>query len=715
METEAALLAWVNTFSLVEDVKSLRDLNDGRIIWDILRDIDPAYFTSSLPEGRTLPEKWIPKYENLKFIHRSLIAYISEDRGESLYTNTAGDGLQSVARDASADPFFNLFKLVLQATIISPRHEEYILRMTALSLDAQLPLRNLIKEAESREPEYSDQHDEEVSKPATVMDSELKAEELYGQKVAENQMLLEDKRELQEDIRSLDERLRRLQDNNDAMQQKLIESEDRQQRNGTVQNVNENRSIKALEAKIKQQENDFGDQELRLEKEQKKSDAQQRKIENLETSSSTLARKNQQLRDELDEIKQDRTLLSKKANTADKLRQQLQASSNLQKENESLKNQLEDYRREVQTLEKTRREKARLEVDVEEYKKLLPRIEEDNAELAGMKRQFELDNRALFEKCAAASKQRKEDLATIAGLRGRLQLDPEVREDGDLEDEIAEYQDSQSQYQIAISSLEKYNQELELKCEERDATIADLQHSLNEGDRILKEATTDGTAPKPSPQKAQDSPDHEPWHDFEQINDITAKSPAELVDLQKKHNHLLEVAKRLQIDNHNNKTALREDFDKRLSSLRARPGLAEEISKTQTATRDESHLGQVAKAIDSYADLVIDGREKMAGLQKDEFENKAPVSNEPESQLQSENPDEKESGEGLKQPPADLVTTLRNENVNLKRELKLISSAFHDLGSRIQLSNVVLQRKSEIAASWLGRQRRVVEGPLGRK
>ncbi|KAL9041052.1 MAG: hypothetical protein Q9214_004248 [Letrouitia sp. 1 TL-2023] len=37
METEAALLAWVNTFSLVEDVKSLRDLNDGRIIWDILR------------------------------------------------------------------------------------------------------------------------------------------------------------------------------------------------------------------------------------------------------------------------------------------------------------------------------------------------------------------------------------------------------------------------------------------------------------------------------------------------------------------------------------------------------------------------------------------------------------------------------------------------------------------------------------------------------
>ncbi|KAI4208943.1 MAG: hypothetical protein LQ351_008079 [Letrouitia transgressa] len=712
METEAALLAWINTFSLVEDVKSLRDLNDGCIIWDILRDIDPAYFTSSLPEGRSLPEKWIPKYENLKFIHRSLIAYISEDHREPLYTNTAGDGLQSIARDASAEPFINLFKLVLQATIVSPRHEEYILRMTALSLDAQLPLRDLIKEAETRELDYSDQHDEEVSKPATVTDTELQVEEQYAQKVAENQMLLEDKKELQEEIRSLDERLRRLQDNNDAIQQRLIESEDLQQRNGTVQNNNETRSMKALEAKIKQQENDFEDQELRLEKEQKKSDALQRKIENLETSSSTLARKNQKLQDELDEVKQDRSLLSKKANTAEKLRQQLQASSSLQKENESLKSQLEDYRREMNSFEMTRREKARLEIDVEEYKKLLPRIEEDNAELAGMKRQFELDNKALFEKYATASKQRKEDLATIADLRGRLQLNPEMPENGDLEDEMIEYQDSQSQYQITISSLEKSNQELELKCDERDAMIVNLQRSLDECNRIQKEATTDEMASGPSPQKDQDL---ETWRNFEQIKDITAKSPAELIKVEKNHNHLLDVAKRLEFDNDNSKAALTEDFDKRLSSLRARPELAEEIQKTRTAAGDESRSGQVAKAIDNYADMVIDGREKIAGLQKDEPEYQALVNNEPKGQLQLGKPDDLESSDEFKQPPVDLVTTLRNENVTLKRELKLMSSAFHDLGSRIQLSNVVLQRKSETPASWLGRQRRLVEGPLGRK
>lgn len=542
-----------------------------------------------------------------------MIAYISEDHREPLYTNTAGDGLQSIARDASAEPFINLFKLVLQATIVSPRHEEYILRMTALSLDAQLPLRDLIKEAETRELDYSDQHDEEVSKPATVTDTELQVEEQYAQKVAENQMLLEDKKELQEEIRSLDERLRRLQDNNDAIQQRLIESEDLQQRNGTVQNNNETRSMKALEAKIKQQENDFEDQELRLEKEQKKSDALQRKIENLETSSSTLARKNQKLQDELDEVKQDRSLLSKKANTAEKLRQQLQASSSLQKENESLKSQLEDYRREMNSFEMTRREKARLEIDVEEYKKLLPRIEEDNAELAGMKRQFELDNKALFEKYATASKQRKEDLATIADLRGRLQLNPEMPENGDLEDEMIEYQDSQSQYQITISSLEKSNQELELKCDERDAMIVNLQRSLDECNRIQKEATTDEMASGPSPQKDQDL---ETWRNFEQIKDITAKSPAELIKVEKNHNHLLDVAKRLEFDNDNSKAALTEDFDKRLSSLRARPELAEEIQKTRTAAGDESRSGQVAKAIDNYADMVIDGREKIAGLQK---------------------------------------------------------------------------------------------------
>lgn len=50
---------------------------------------------------------------------------------------------------------------------------------------------------------------------------------------------------------------------------------------------------------------------------------------------------------------------------------------------------------------------------------------------------------------------------------------------------------------------------------------------------------------------------------------------------------------------------------------------------------------------------------------------------------------------------------------NLERELKLIASAYHDLAGRLQMNNVVLQRRAEAPKSWLGRQRKAMEGVGG--
>lgn len=55
----------------------------------------------------------------------------------------------------------------------------------------------------------------------------------------------------------------------------------------------------------------------------------------------------------------------------------------------------------------------------------------------------------------------------------------------------------------------------------------------------------------------------------------------------------------------------------------------------------------------------------------------------------------------------------RSYTQNLERELKLIASAYHDLASRLQMNNVTLQRRAEAPKSWLGRQRKVMEGVGG--
>ncbi len=71
--------------------------------------------------------------------------------------------------------------------------------------------------------------------------------------------------------------------------------------------------------------------------------------------------------------------------------------------------------------------------------------------------------------------------------------------------------------------------------------------------------------------------------------------------------------------------------------------------------------------------------------------------------------------ESLSLQPAPQETSAQDRFYiqNLEPELKLIGSAYHDLAGRLQMNNVVLQRRAEAPRSWLGRQRRAIEGPTG--
>ena len=51
---------------------------------------------------------------------------------------------------------------------------------------------------------------------------------------------------------------------------------------------------------------------------------------------------------------------------------------------------------------------------------------------------------------------------------------------------------------------------------------------------------------------------------------------------------------------------------------------------------------------------------------------------------------------------------MKNEVEVLRRENRLMTSAYFDLSSRLQLNHVSLQRRSEPAKSWLNRQRQLV-------
>ena len=48
---------------------------------------------------------------------------------------------------------------------------------------------------------------------------------------------------------------------------------------------------------------------------------------------------------------------------------------------------------------------------------------------------------------------------------------------------------------------------------------------------------------------------------------------------------------------------------------------------------------------------------------------------------------------------------------NLKRENKLMASAFHDMAGRLQMNTVSLQRRNEPPRSWMNKVRRQLEQP----
>ena len=483
MGIEVALLEWVNTFALTEDVKTLNELADAHILWDILRDVDPTYFTSSLPEGRGNTAKWIPRCENLKHLHKALAAYISEECDQVLFAPRAEEGLTDIAQHASVPEFRKLFQLVLQATIYSPNQQEYILKMTSLTPDSQQSLKELIEDRE-----YVDEGDGQqdgVSEGSTtfVADPQLELEERFAKIMAHNERLLQNKRDMVDEIRAREDRLNRLQDNNAVMQEKLSMAEDLMQMHGSVNGGRDGVSLKELESKIKQQENDFADQENRMAKQARKTDALQRKIDNLERSSNSSAKKAQETRDELDEVKRERDSLAKKANMVDKLKQQQQTSNGLKKELDTLRGQLDDSRRELDDFAALRKAHAVLQNQHEEVGNLVSRIEEDNAEFGRVKRQLELENEAL-------EKQHKEDQAALAqatrSVRSSSVSSVGSNDNDDLGAEFSGLTAKQAKEKERISNTEKQNKQLHETAEEQALKIASLQRMLDEANSRVK-------------------------------------------------------------------------------------------------------------------------------------------------------------------------------------------------------------------------------------
>ncbi|KAK3044778.1 hypothetical protein LTS18_000377, partial [Coniosporium uncinatum] len=161
----------VNSFGLNAKAATWKDLEDGQLLWDILRmappihfgihasfvdtvylgDIDPDYFPGSLPELDTEPSKnWIPRWQNLKHVERSVTTYI-RDACERLpvLTKKISPDIKSMAEGGSFESTAKLVKLVLLAACYSEKsNERVVTMMMKLGQDVAVKLADVVKECE---------------------------------------------------------------------------------------------------------------------------------------------------------------------------------------------------------------------------------------------------------------------------------------------------------------------------------------------------------------------------------------------------------------------------------------------------------------------------------------------------------------------------------------------------------------------------------------
>lgn len=178
------------------------------------------------------------------------------------------------------------------------------------------------------------------------------------------------------------------------------------------------------------------------------------KVERTHISSIRL----QKLQDETDELKVERDGLAKKANTVEKYKQKLQASQDLENDNELLRAEMEDIRQNTRNAGEIQEQLDGLQQTVDEYKEILPRIEQDRHELQMMKSQLEVDNAALAEKWEVANEQHARDLDTIEELKVEIKnaesgAPLSVGAAGGLETELTESTEKDAKLQVASLAL----------------------------------------------------------------------------------------------------------------------------------------------------------------------------------------------------------------------------------------------------------------------
>ena len=445
-------------------MKSWSDLKDGQILWKILQDIDPLYFSGQLPdEGERLAKDFVLRLQNspyprwarlvgsdadidfytVKHIERSMARYIGQKLGRLPNTvNRLCPQLDGIAGDRSAQEtpkvqpmsvqvseipcakiMSQLVMAILLCAMYSPESNERMIgRLQSLGNEGAVAIATKIGEIETADQkmgeylaETNNGIDHEVSStsetlqasrgPSFEVDMELQKEE----KLIQAYRLIE---ELQEKNSTMEKELANARERHSKLEEEFAEH--RLIKQGKSMN---NEELDYLMSQAAKDRNYIASLESELNTSQAELESKTKQLDTLKAKTVSVS----ELRDQLQIIKAERDELIQHKNANENLKKKIQSLQEQVRTNETAKRDLGSALEQMQEYDNLKEDRDALLKANEEKSKVIANCEQEIFDSKSTKKRLETDVKAALQRYESMKERQQRDHETIQELQEQLE------------------------------------------------------------------------------------------------------------------------------------------------------------------------------------------------------------------------------------------------------------------------------------------------------
>ena len=278
-------------------------------------------------------------------------------------------------------------------------------------------------------------------------DIELQLEVRYASILQQKRRLELENDRIRNQMADITTRLEHLQESHDTIRDRLVETEDKlrapQRDDDTAM------FIKLLEDKIREQDELIESQEAQVDQDREEKTKMRRELETLRKA----AERTIQLEDELKELRLESIELAKKANTADRFKQKLEAQKALENDLKNVEYENEELRSMLRDFNKIKARNQSLEQTHLQFQNSIAKAEMEIFEIHSQKKHLDMQKAELESALEIAEARRAHDEQFIADLQEQIQSGSPERAGFSLEDELETEDATQKATSLEISRL----------------------------------------------------------------------------------------------------------------------------------------------------------------------------------------------------------------------------------------------------------------------